>query len=232
MQKENLEQTIHDLKREVERLSAAREIENLVNRYTYKLMAAEFDSLKEFFALKTPGLRIEIGPSGVFEGAEGIERFYVLAENKHFRPPSPGGLTQDYNTTPIIEVAEDGQTAKGLWYTPGINTGVGPFGRDPEGKLQAEWFYQKRAFDFVKEDGEWKIWHYHAYVIFTCTFYTSWADVTEDYVNRSFGWPEDEECKPDKPTTYHKPYYAGTYEVEYVPKAPEPYKTWKDTFSY
>ena len=225
MSVEDLEKTVSTLKKEVERLSAAREIENLVNRYVNKLMACEFDSLPEFFALKTPGLRLEIGPSGVFEGPEGIKKMYVYAHNKYFHPPSPGGLAQDYNASPVIEVAGDGQTAKGLWYSPGINTG-----RDSDGKLVAEWFFEKRALDFVKEDGEWKIWHYHAYFIFVCPFYKSWADLPEDYLETSLmPWPE--ECKPDKPTTYHKP-YSQKYVIEYVPKAPEPYETWEDTFSY
>ena len=56
--------------------------------------------------------------------------------------------------TPVIEVAGDGKTAKGIWYS--IGQGVRPKGLD--GK-STEWMWEKYAVDFIKEDGQWKIWH-------------------------------------------------------------------------
>jgi len=56
--------------------------------------------------------------------------------------------------TPVIEVADDGKTAKGLWYS--IGQGVRPQGTT--GK-STEWMWEKYAVDFIKEDGKWKIWH-------------------------------------------------------------------------
>ena len=207
MSTEDLEKTISTLKKEVERLSAAREIENLVNRYINELMACEYDSLPEFFALKTPGLRLEIGPSGVFEGPEGIKKMYVYAHNKYFHPPSPGGLAQEYNASPVIEVAGDGQTAKGLWYSPGINTG-----RDQDGKLVAEWFFEKRALDFVKEDGKWKFWHLHIYEIFCAPYECGWVDMPPRSSPRI-----PAEFKPDKTGTKDYPYSATSIPESRVP---------------
>ena len=40
-----------------------------------------------------------------------------------------GSLIMHTLTTPIIEVAGDGKTAKGMWYSPGQVTEVGPDGR-------------------------------------------------------------------------------------------------------
>jgi hypothetical protein len=60
--------------------------------------------------------------------------------------------------TPVIEVAGDGKTAKGLWYSIGI--GVRPNVKsDGTYTKSTEWMWEKYAVDFIKEDGKWKIWH-------------------------------------------------------------------------
>jgi hypothetical protein len=55
-------------------------------------------------------------------------------------------------TNPIIEVAEDRQSAKGLWYTPGVilSTRDGKSG-------QAVWMWERYGGDFIREDGKWVI---------------------------------------------------------------------------
>jgi hypothetical protein len=60
--------------------------------------------------------------------------------------------------TPVIEVAGDGKTAKGLWYSIGI--GVRPNVKsDSTYTKSTEWMWEKYAVDFIREDGKWKIWH-------------------------------------------------------------------------
>lgn len=53
-------------------------------------------------------------------------------------------------TTPIIEIAADGQSAKGLWYTPGAILTTDD-GKTPQGL----WIWERYGVDFVKEDGRW-----------------------------------------------------------------------------
>jgi hypothetical protein len=48
-------------------------------------------------------------------------------------------------TTPIIEVAGDGKTAKGMWYSPGQVTEVGQ-----DGKPMAMWMWEKYGADFER----------------------------------------------------------------------------------
>ncbi len=50
---------------------------------------------------ETPGVRVEISPLGRWEGLEGINRAMVKFHK--------------FITTPVIEVAGDGKTAKGVW---------------------------------------------------------------------------------------------------------------------
>lgn len=53
-------------------------------------------------------------------------------------------------TTPIIEIAADGQSAKGLWYTPGAILTTDD-GKTPQGM----WIWERYGVDFVKENGRW-----------------------------------------------------------------------------
>lgn len=55
-------------------------------------------------------------------------------------------------TTPIIEVADDGQSAKGLWYTPGCIFST----LNPQQALEGSWIWERYGADFILEDGEWK----------------------------------------------------------------------------
>lgn len=54
-------------------------------------------------------------------------------------------------TTPIIEVAEDGQSAKCLWYTPGLIFST----LNPQRTREGKWISERYGADFVKENGEW-----------------------------------------------------------------------------
>ena len=56
-------------------------------------------------------------------------------------------------STALVEIAGDGKTAQGLWYSIGQRT-------DPngDGTASAHWVCGKIGADFMKEDGVWKIW--------------------------------------------------------------------------
>lgn len=72
-----------------------------------------------------------------------------------------GQLLLHVTTTAIIEIAADGKTAKGYWYSPGMIA---------ESGSSANSIWEAYGCDFVKEDGEWKIWHLHMYTDFMCQF--------------------------------------------------------------
>lgn len=67
--------------------------------------------------------------------------------------PGTGFLQMHLCSTPVIEVARDGKTARGAFYTHGFvayPSKDGSFSR---------WLYTRVGADFYKEDGVWKIWH-------------------------------------------------------------------------
>ena len=132
-------------------------------------------------------------------------------------------------TTPIIEIAGDGKTAKGLWYSPGIRESVQII--DDNAVTAGGWFWEKYGVDFVKEDGKWKIWH-----IQMCYDNTppSWggqekAPVTPTNLENvdTIGGLEMSSPNPD-------PYQAWspTTVPRIQPRFPEPYYTFSETFSY
>ena len=73
-----------------------------------------------------------------------------------------GQLLLHVTTTAIIEVADDGQTAKCFWYSPGLVAETGQSGN-------AIW--EAYGVDFVKEGDQWKIWHLHMFTDFTGSFF-------------------------------------------------------------
>jgi len=203
----------------LQRLEDIHEIQNLMGRSRY-LGAPGFrdKELPPDVAQKTPGTTTEVAHWGVYEGPEGLARMGKLLEYHHSDPR--GMMMQHPITTPVIEVAGDGKTAKGVWISPGLETM--PY----QGKLRAFWAWVKYGVDFVKEDGEWRIWHNHVYAIMRCPFEKSWVEepnIDIDVIPDGF--------KPDKPTTYDHP-YSPTGVLESVPWPPLPYETWdpKDTY--
>jgi hypothetical protein len=82
----------------------------------------------------------------------------------------------------------------------------------------------KYACDFVKEDGEWKIWHLHVCLTFRTPYDKGWV---EQPVVGSFRPPM--KYGPDKLTTSYKPFHTDIRNVM-GPPPPELYDTWADKF--
>lgn len=80
-----------------------------------------------------------------------------------------GQLLLHVTTTGIIEVAEDGQTAKCFWYSPGMIAESGQTGNT---------IWEAYGVDFVKEDGEWKMWHLHMFTDFMGGYYLTLGGAT------------------------------------------------------
>ena len=72
-----------------------------------------------------------------------------------------GQLLLHVTTTAIIEIAKDGKTAKGYWYSPGMIA---------ESGSQASSIWEAYGADFIKEGDEWKLWHLHMFTDFMCAF--------------------------------------------------------------
>lgn len=128
---------------------------------------------------------------------------------------------------PVIELAADGATAKGIWTIHGMNTKLTAAGQVS---------YWERAYvagDFVWEDGAWKVWHLLYVQDLDAPSGTNWADPAPEYPVdpayaelADFRFPE-----PNVKMTVYETYSAAR--PFYAPPAyPEPYETFAETFSY
>ncbi|MFC1945981.1 nuclear transport factor 2 family protein [Chloroflexota bacterium] len=209
------------LEQRIQRMEDIHEIHNLMGRYVYLQLANMHDEQVDFFARKTPGVRAEIANWGVYEGFEGAKKLYAGVHN-YTDGDCVGRLSVHTLTTPVIEVAGDGKTAKAVWISPGAGAGR----RD--GRITAYWVWGKYAVDLVKEDGKWKFWHFRVYAIFSTPFDRSWVDIEP---NPSIQSKLPDELKDDKPTTYHWE-YSPTAITENIPAPPEPYDIFDERDAY
>lgn len=145
---------------------------------------------------------------------------------------SPGNTSFRTLTTPIIVIAGDGKTAKAFWYTIGWSADI------RNGQGDSSWSMEKYGIDFLKEDGAWKIWHFHVY--------NDWdvpmgKDLAQNAIEKSKnpqqmpgggmkakeGYEQYFEAK-----TFNEPYSVNRTPNPLNPRPPVPYCTFSDTFSY
>jgi hypothetical protein len=209
------------LEERVDRVKAAREVQNLMSRYTYYQSAFQQPETVALFASKTPGTKVEM-MWGVYEGIEGVKKCFLKDHYQRGDKALVGAMHMDTLTTPIIIVAGDGKTAKGVWISPGFDTMV------TNGKAQANWAYYKFGTDFVKEGGVWKIWHLHIYGVLYTDYNKSWAEPSKI----TWSGPNGQKLNNDKPPTTQWWYTPDTTSPQDQPKLPEDYNTFGETFSY
>lgn len=107
-----------------------------------------------------------------YNNRKSLYNFY--AENlKNF--PLKGALWYHMLTTPYVEVAGDGKTAKAIFMSFGNVSGS----TEP-GQGAAQWTQEKYAMDLVKENGEWKIWHLRTYVDYYSNTKGSWINPNDN----------------------------------------------------
>ena len=202
------------LEERIQRMEDIHEIQNIMGRYEYLHTAGKQEETAELFARKTPGVTAEIANWGVYEGYEGVRKLYVGLHN-YIEGDRKGQLNMHTLTTPVLEVAGDGKTAKGVWLSPGSET------TKVRGKPQAFWAWCKYGVDFVKEDGKWRIWHFHVYGVFHTPYEKSWTESPK--FERSY---VPDELKTDKPSSRPFWVYSPETTTDDAPMPPAPYETW------
>ena len=197
------------------------QIKNVMGRHAYLHACNRHDIEMEIcWAHKAPN--ISWGNAGGFQvGRDVVWSFYVRPHIGH--GPKPGEGQMHTLTTPLIEIAGDGQTAQAMWYTPGYICGHGGPMDPDDAPLDGQWMYERYAIDFIKEDGEWKIWHFFVGTDFSFSAGTK-------YEERQMG------PAPKRPPQYGVMRIPGLYTSRYnwsqYPHWPVPYETWTPEISY
>ncbi len=223
-------------------------IENLFSRYMYLHNAFRDEEIIPLWVKPgTPGIRAQYSNLGVYETWESVTAYH------RDRPAPAGKLIFHYTTTPLIEVAGDGQTAKGVWIMAGLESGL----TDPDvaehvpdcfftpgdvdgRRVWAHWCWCKYGVDFLKQGGDWRIWHFRCFEVARAPFHENWisfaARSVEDFDRDLMYFGEDGRPKfmppPDAPATRLAERYSPDGVQDLEPRPPIPYASFADTFEY
>lgn len=230
----------------LERLEWRREIRNVMGRISHDYSIKQEAEVYGRYWSRRDDICLGLN-SGYYKGAVAVKGYYdalreeialsssliqaKFPEELGSKTPEEifgvGMMTYLPFESQVIEIAEDGLTAKGLWNIRGSYcrlTGAGPV---------AYWIFGWAAVDFIMEDGEWKIWHMqilfnvnHQCGVGFCEDEKVFEPVPEFAAIEDFKMPE-----PNVPTVLMETFYPDRPKAV-SPRCPEPYGTFEDTFSY
>jgi len=167
-----LEAEVTKLKKQVEENARAGdyiEIWKLQSRYAHLYHIGRMSEVPGLFAQKTPGVSLEIEDSGVYEGIESITRFWnTVFSDERFR--SPGHLALHMTVNPVIEINKERNKARGVWHSHGFCAFVGG------GQYKQFLCLGKYDMEYVKEDGQWKIFKFAYRLTFMCPYEKGWVE--------------------------------------------------------
>lgn len=207
--KERKEKVLNTMKQ----LSAYSEVQNLMGRCAAAVNFKMTHRVLGYFSDRDD-ISCEIADEGLFEGPEAVEAVLGIFLGEK---PVPGDMLDIQLTSPMIEVAGDLRTAKGVWWTAGAASQPRE-GQDP----QPLWVWGAVAADFICENNEWKLWHVHYFRWIKCDYHQGWVEDTS-LVNRL-----NTAYHPlSKPSTYHNPFTPFSIR-DGIPPCPRPYETWED----
>lgn len=231
----------------VERWEDRRDIKNMMGKYVNSLLLKREPVMLEEYWSTAEDISLGLN-NGYYIGPAALKDYYgsidkqtkaVAAAMKKAFPVDLEGLSDEelYGTGPlelksidnaVIEVADDGITGKGFFYCFGLETVV-----DEHGPY-SKWVLGSYAADFIYEDERWKFWHMLYLEDINEVAGQRWG------VNSPCPYPEQPDFaglknigseKPSRPVVLRER-YTGERSFTRLPKLPEPYDTFINTFSY
>jgi len=202
------------------------DVQNLMGRYAYYISVGMPDDLaEEIFAGDHPTFRIYLGENGYWDGPGARKRAYggdrPPMSDEERQKMRTGNLVIHAPICPVIEIAGDGKTAKGVW----MGIGLIGFKNRKTGEPGSSWEWDKYGVDFIKVNGKWKAWHFHIYRLLH-----GW-DPDKKWAEQFIAQEPFKAATPDGPAIDDNPYRPDTVQ-RLVPKPPDPYETWADTKMY
>ena len=131
-----------------------------------------------------------------------------------------GVLFVHFTTTPMIEIADDLQTARCVFLSPGIEASAAAT-RDA-----GCWAWSRYAFEMIYEEGEWRVWRERVYPVFRSDYYEDFAKVHEEDLTKT--------PMGDRFEDFAK-FFAYTPDVimpRNEPDPTEPYDTWAPGWNF
>lgn len=176
-----MDRTFEELVHQYERDKAIHDCENVIGRLFYYTATFMTDEILPLWAERDDST-LEF-PFGCYDGIKGVTRFYHDVMGDRSDPVTyeeiKGVMNISTLDTEVIEVAGDRQTARGMWFSPGMET-YGRSARFEQFVGRGFWAWYKVYADFILENGVWKIWHLRYFLVFRTDYHQSWTE-TGDY---------------------------------------------------
>ncbi len=230
----------------LDRWEDLREIKNLMGRMSADYCLKQEGEMYDRYWSQRDDVSLGVN-EGWYVGTEAIRGYYATLDSiveaqsaiiAEIFPDKLGGKTaeelhgvgtMDYRPvdTPVVEIAGDGKTAKGIWCIRGSRTEITTAG--PVAYWEWGWF----AGDFVRENGVWKIWHLQYLQEVFRPNGSKWHGEEKKFKDKpEFAKiAELEMVKPNVPATVRERYHTNRRFTP-SPRVPEPYETFSETFSY
>ncbi len=230
----------------VTRWEDRRDIKNLMGKYVVSFLIKKEPEIFASFWSARGDVCYGVN-EGWYSGRDAIRGYYDSLDAKTIAvrdklielfPEKAGGKTPEelYGiglfeprsiTNSVIEIAADGETAKGMWHCFGYVTDI-----DTHGPV-SNWIFATLCADFIREDGEWRIWHLMYLEDINNPSGTDWSGGEYPYPE----FPEFESLRSVKPAAPNVPCvlrerYSVRRPYIAMPRLPEPYAAFGDTFSY
>lgn len=232
----------------VGRFEDRRDVKNLAGKYVMSLLLKKEPTILSDLWSGREDISLGVN-GGYYAGRKALEDYYASIDAatrkkaqvlKEVFPEDLGEYSDEqlYGRGPmeirsldnaIIEVASDGKTAKGFFYVFGLVTDV-----SERGPI-SNWVLGSCCFDFIRENDVWKIWHVLYLEDVDTPAGKTWGDP-----NAIEQFPEMDGFKDLKGLSLAQPnqpaalrtLYTGSRPFTRLPRVPEPYDTFENTFSY
>lgn len=229
-----------------EQFEDRREMKNIMGKYVTSCLLCQEDKIVDTLFCSRDDISLGFN-NGYYVGREAVKEYFAAVcdatakKSKCLQkifPEQLGSLSDEelYGVGPFkaepltsfyMQEAEDMQTAKAIWMVEGSITDI------TEKGPVTNWSWGYYAADFIKEDGQMKLWHVLRVEDVHCPNGTDWGMPENNYPEL----PEFAELKdikipaPNHPAEVHELFSAKRGPAQ-PPRLPEPYKTFADTFSY
>lgn len=228
-----------------ERFEDRREMKNLMGKYVESCLLNRENTLVDTLFCSREDISIGFN-NGYYVGRQAVKDYFdavcqaTMKKSKCLQkifPEQLGKLSDEelYGVGPFkaeplnscyIQIAEDMQTGKAIWMIEGSITDIttrGPI---------TNWAWGYYCADFIKEDGQMKLWHVLRLEDTHCPNGINWGMPENPYPELP-EFAELADIKLPEPTHPQKVYeHYSADRRNMVPRIPEPYKTFADTFSY
>ncbi len=209
---------------ELARIESEIAVTNLASELVLRIKGGEYEKAYACFALNTPGVSAEISGLGVYEGAEALKSYFV--DYLSALSGGEGCFKMDHLTTPVLEVAADNNSARGMWHSVGMEAYSRPDLNDGNPEPISIWAFDTWCMEFVKDEGAWKIWKLYVLENIATTYEQSWSEILSDPIPADPAAP-----KATRPSQRHDPFTAERG-PRLMAEPPVPYAARHDGMSF